>query len=626
MNAVVRTLAFLAHAAALGALAAGEPASPTGAPGEVTQVTLYREQALVTRTIPVTGPAGGLEIVVGDLPEAIIAESLFAEGGEGLEVRAVAHRSRAVGQEPREEIRRIDASIEEIGKKLEANRKNVELVAKQNTYLDQLEGFIAPTMKTDLAQGVLDADALQKITHFAFEQRSQLNDRALVLEQESRELGKQLELLERSRAERADGASRTMHEALVFIDKRADGPLSLRLSYLVGRCGWSPAYTVRAEAEGQPITVQCSGLIRQMTGEDWRGVALTLSTATPAVSASRPALAPLPIVLVPENAQGKLGPTELMARLEEIRQNRSQAMAESRQAATVDAQSKANWALNAAANQFQSLELLSGRNLVDTLQSGDEQDEGQSLSYELAAPVSLASRADEQMVQVFARPFEGQFYAVASPVLTRHVYREAELVNTSDQDLLAGPMSVYLTGRFVGRSEIPTVARGQRFILGLGVDPQLRARRELLDRTETVQGGNRQVEMKYRIVLENYRDQDVAARVYDRLPFAEGSSDIRVTLADLEDPLDTDPVYLGRQRPKGILRWPITVPAGAVRDRARRIEYGFTIEFERTSQLGSLEGGQQQAEYDQLERLKVAPASAAETAPAPASMPEPPAP
>ncbi len=622
MNTAARIAIFVVLSAMVSeASRAGEPVAPPDAPGRVTQVTLYREQALVTRMISLNGAAGAQEIIIGNLPEAVVAESLFAEGDKGVEVRAVGYRTQAVGEEPREEIRKLDAAIEETQQKLDVNRKNAELLARQNAYLDQLEGFVAPTVKTDLAQGVLDAEALQKVTTFAFEQRSQLNDKAIVLEKEEKDLAEQLDLLARNRAELATGASRTVREAMLFVDKRAEGPVSLRLSYLVGKCGWSPAYTARAEAEGQPISLECNGLIHQMTGEDWNDVALTLSTASPAVSASRPALAPLPIVLVPENSQTRLGPNELMARLEEIRQRRAQAIAESRQAATTDAQSKANWALNAAANQFQSLELVSGRNLVDTLQSADELDEGPSLSYTLAAPVTLASRSDQQMAQVFARPFEGQFYDVASPVLTRHVYREVELTNSSDQDLLAGPISVYLAGRFVGRGEIPTVARGQRFVLGLGVDPQLRARRELVDRTESIQGGNRQVEMKYRIVLENYKDQDSATRVYDRLPFAEGSTDIRVTMADLADPLDTDPVYLSRQRPKGILRWAISVPGGAVRDKARHLEYGFTIEFERTSQLGSLETGQQQAEYDQLERLMAAPAPA-EEAPAP-QMPAP---
>ena len=64
-------------------------AGPQEVPGTVTEVTLYRGQAMVTRTIPLEGPAGGVEIVVGDLPEQVVADSLFAEGGEGIEVRAV---------------------------------------------------------------------------------------------------------------------------------------------------------------------------------------------------------------------------------------------------------------------------------------------------------------------------------------------------------------------------------------------------------------------------------------------------------------------------------------------------------------------------------------------------------
>ena len=47
--------------------------------GKVTHVTLYRSQALVTRTLAIAGAEGSLEIVVGDLPENVITDSLFAE-------------------------------------------------------------------------------------------------------------------------------------------------------------------------------------------------------------------------------------------------------------------------------------------------------------------------------------------------------------------------------------------------------------------------------------------------------------------------------------------------------------------------------------------------------------------
>ena len=74
------------------------------AEGKVTGVTLYRGQALVTRAGPVEGNPGSIEIVVGKLPEQIVPNSLFAEGGDAIEIRAVRFRTRAVGEQPRERI------------------------------------------------------------------------------------------------------------------------------------------------------------------------------------------------------------------------------------------------------------------------------------------------------------------------------------------------------------------------------------------------------------------------------------------------------------------------------------------------------------------------------------------
>ena len=173
-------------------------AAPEGSASRVTRVTLYRGQALVTRTVSVEGPKAAVEIVVPDLPEQVVPTSLYAEGGQGVEVQAVRFRSRAVGQEPREEVRKLDAAIEEINDKMQANKKGQEVLAKRAAYLDQMENFAVSTAKTDLARGFLDATALQKITLFSFEQRTAAAKELLTLEKEAKQLGEQLVLSQRS--------------------------------------------------------------------------------------------------------------------------------------------------------------------------------------------------------------------------------------------------------------------------------------------------------------------------------------------------------------------------------------------------------------------------------------------
>jgi len=269
----MKRLVTLGHAAAAVALlyavllTEAALAVPTSIPGKVTDVTLYRGQAMVTRAITLDGPGGSREIVVGNLPEQVVGSSLFAEGNDQVEVRAVRYRTRAVSEAPREEVRKLDEQIEQTSTQIGVNQKQKELLESQRKYLNQLEGFVAPTAKTELSKGVLDAEALERITQFSFRQREELLEKRVANEQEAKQLGRELNLLQRQRAKLTNGKSRTVREAIVFLEKRGDAAEPIRLSYLVNRCGWSPSYTLRANEQGEQVLVECNALIRQMTGE-----------------------------------------------------------------------------------------------------------------------------------------------------------------------------------------------------------------------------------------------------------------------------------------------------------------------------------------------------------------------
>jgi hypothetical protein len=395
------------------------------------------------------------------------------------------------------------------------------------------------------------------------------------------------------------------------------------LNYLVNNCGWSPAYTMRSNADRKTVRVEYNALIQQMTGEDWGDVVLTLSTASPALGASGPGLAPFHVTLASEvapdpsqqsAANGALGlgygfgrgmsKSQVLGQLDGINQQRRRLGIEVSNAVLFDEQNKLNWSLNDLACGLQQLEINGDATTLSVLRSelpGDTN--GPSLTYRLAGSVSLASRSDQQMVRIMHTNMDSHFYHVAVPVLTAFVYREAELMNSSDNDLLAGPITVYLDGRFVGQGEIPTVARGETFVVGFGADPQLRTRRELADKQDDVRGGNRETRFQYRLVVENFTGDAIPVRVLDRLPHAENGEDIRVTLGETSDPISTDKLYLREERPMGLLRWDIDVPATAAGEDARLIEFGFAVEYDR-QYVVSLPASKQtlQEEFERLQR------------------------
>jgi uncharacterized protein (TIGR02231 family) len=180
-----------------------------------------------------------------------------------------------------------------------------------------------------------------------------------------------------------------------------------------------------------------------------------------------------------------------------------------------------------------------------------------------------------------------EFYFVAAPALSPQVFREAELRNTTEEDLLGGQASVYLDGRFVGRTELPTVARRQTFVVGFGADPQLRAARELIDRSSRIHGGNEVITARHRLSIENYKDHPAQVRLRGRIPYAGMGNQVRVTLGDMTDKLSDDALYERLEKPKGILRWDLEVAADASGEDARLVEFEYQVEFDRNLSLRS---------------------------------------
>jgi uncharacterized protein (TIGR02231 family) len=262
--------------------------------------------------------------------------------------------------------------------------------------------------------------------------------------------------------------------------------------------------------------------------------------------------------------------------------------------------------LNMLAEKLQQIELQAEAKSWRGM-APDVNDDVASQVYKLSHPVSLNTRREQQLVAVIETRLAGEMYHVATPLLSTYAYREAQIVNSEPTGLLAGNASVYLDDRFIGHTQIPSIASGQTFTVGFGADQQIRTRRELMSKQDEIQGGNRNLKFSYRLVLANFKELPVLVRLVDRLPSTLDTEQLTVQLDTPQEPLSSDGLYQRLQRPTGVLRWDLTVPAKRHGNQAFDLHYSYTLEFDRnripTSQhqladikaeiedLGSMSGG-----------------------------------
>jgi hypothetical protein len=95
-----------------------QPAEPKPIVNKVTAVTVYQNTALVTREGAAPEAVGLHEVILTPLPPGCISSSLYAEGSDGIRVLTVRYRTRAISEDNREEVRKLESKIKESQKKL----------------------------------------------------------------------------------------------------------------------------------------------------------------------------------------------------------------------------------------------------------------------------------------------------------------------------------------------------------------------------------------------------------------------------------------------------------------------------------------------------------------------------
>lgn len=587
------------------------------AKSKITQVTVYTANALITRDVEVPEGVGLLEVIVTPLPSQVVDGSLYSEGSDGIRILTTRYRTRAIEQDVREEVKKINEERKKLRLTKQELDARLKVITENMALLTKLEGFTSSTMQHLTEKGVLSSEQTITLTKYIMDTRGTKSEELTKIQQQLQGNAEVEQFLNRKLNELSAGPNRTERDAVITVNKANNAGGKIRLNYLVNNAAWAPQYKFRANKERDPVLVEYLAAIRQQSGEDWGNVAITLSTAQPMLNASPPELKALAMSINPGRpgqsggnmggAGYKLSLTQRQTNdvqmamppqpaiqvndnpidaLKDARGNRDKAQQEVNKK-NFDA---ANVYWNEAAAAEQRLQLLTTKEEEKAVCATDifgGSSEGPTVTYKLAAGISIPSRNDEQVVEVARLSLPPDYYYKAIPVLTKHVYRLANLTNKSELVLLPGEATMYQGSDFVGRTQLPLVAIGERFTVGLGIDPQLQVNRKLIDKVRKTKGANQELVYDYRILINSYKNEPVNVQVWDRLPMTE-TEVINISVVKASPEVCKDQLYEREERSKNLLRWDVKVEPNTFGEKALAITYQFKMELDKQMQVGAL--------------------------------------
>ncbi len=482
----------------------------------ITEVVVFSDRARVTRRGSLTLETGVHSIEVANLPLALQPDSVRAAGGGtaraallGVEVRRV-----YFSETPVAEVQALEHEIEALTTQDKALADQAEAATVRAGFARGLSDKATEQLARGLAFGRAEIDRGAVLIDFVQQQLAQAQSTLRDLALQRQTLQRQLTKLNNDLQSKRSAQPRERYSAFIEVKVTQPGELNIELTYMVAQARWSALYDLRFEETQEPVVqVGYLGQVTQSTGEDWLNVALTLSTARPALTTVKPELKPWYI-------QEVLPPMK--------RQAQSRAMFAAGAplpAPAIQAEQAVGAIPDAEPQSFQALDV----------PEAAVESRGATVTFKLAQPVAVPSDNSPHKVNIAAVSLTPKLDYLSVPKLAEAVYRRATLTNRSEYLLLPGQANLFVDGDFIGTLTLDRVAPNEEFDLALGVDERVVVMRELKAREvdKKLIGDRRRIRVAYEIEVRNLRDRAIDLEIRDQLPVSRHEQ-IKVKLEAVE--------------------------------------------------------------------------------------------
>lgn len=504
-------LLTLALGAGLGGAARAETIAATS---QVTAVTLYPEGAQVTREITFAAPPGAHDLVITDLPAAILAQSIRLSSPDAT-LGAFALRSDRLPPRPEATSPAREAAkarVADARTALDQARQAVNAIAAEVEAQQAQIGFLTGLR---LDSGQATAASLTEIAQM-------IQSRVLAARQTALSAQSGLPAAQ-ERVARAQETLAQAEGALAALSRGDDSYAALSvavtstgtgghltLTHLMQEASWAPVYDMTLDRKAARVTVERGILVSQSTGEDWEGVALTLSTARPSAQSQASTLYPdLRRIAEPEpkgDVERAEGDMVGMA---------APMVAPAPMSASLDYQ-------------------------------------GETLVYHYPVAVDVASEVENLRLALDRLQFDASLRAQAVPRRDATAYLQAEMTNQSQEILLPGTAYLSRDGALIGATDLPVLAPGAKTSLGFGAIEGLKLTRDMPLKSQGDRGmfiDSTQLDEKAVLKIENLTAEPWPVRLIDQVPYSE-QEDLEISFSATPEPSHQD---LDGQR--GILAW-----------------------------------------------------------------------
>jgi uncharacterized protein (TIGR02231 family) len=467
---------------------------------KVKAATVYFSAAELTQTTSVQLPAGTSEIVVKNVADNLIENTIQVGAPASVTVMSVQFTRNYISEY---EIDESNPVIKKVRDSIQIVRKELAKIANEKVSQSKTIDLLDKNQSVSGANSGLNVAELMKLVEYYKAKRTEISNAFnLLTEQESKwnqrlaALNAKLELNTQNEEKVSSG------KLVLQVMNETAGLVTFDFNYITNTATWAPFYDLRVENINSPMTMMYKAQVSQNTGIDWKKVKLVLSSGVPNQNNQAPLLHSwflrygVPNVYANSNFDDKEN-TML-----------SEVVVRGYTAGLKKSESSISQYTSIVENQLNT-------------------------SFDIDIPYDILSNGKNHSVALkdFKVPAIYKYYAV--PKLDKEAFLLAEISDYSNYNLLRGDANIIFEGMYVGKTTIDPNQATDTLHLSMGRDKKIAIKREkVVDKSGTkfLSSYKEQV-FTYDITVKNNKKENVELLLKDQFPL---STDKDITVELLE--------------------------------------------------------------------------------------------
>lgn len=251
---------------------------------KINSVTVFLNQAQVSREVKTRLEAGRTSLVVSGLSAQLDPQSISVTAKGNYVILGISHRQNYLNEF------NVPKPLKVLKDSVAWYQREVALQQSQREILGKEEQMLLANQKIGGTNQNLTVTELKAMADFYRGRLGDIVQGRMKVDERVKKMNERIQQLNQQISSQNELYSRNTSEIVINVTADAATAADLEVSYVVANAGWIPVYDLRAINTKKPIQLAYKANVFQSTGEEWKNVKLKLSTANPSQGGVKPEL------------------------------------------------------------------------------------------------------------------------------------------------------------------------------------------------------------------------------------------------------------------------------------------------------------------------------------------------